>query len=328
MDETRTQLGRAGRRSGHLALNRGGRHAPRLWPVFLAAIAAVLSAGAFAWITFQWLSAVSAPAPSRPGNTSHADVLELVKTTLAISAFVGAVLTGVYAYRKQRLAEGDAQRADEAQFATRYVTAAEQLGHESAAVRLAGVYAMAHLADDWSDQRQTCIDVLCAYLRIPYEIDVSSSHYRIGEREVRRSLIRTIRNHLRSGYSAVIWTGYNFSFEGAVFDCGDLSRAQLTGGHVSFHGAKFVSGTFQFDHVTFSGAHLWFTGTEFAGARVSFRGADFAGGAVSFKGARFAGGKVIFEDARLSGCRVSLEGAAVEGAVVQWGPFSPPGAEE
>jgi hypothetical protein len=31
---------------------------------------------------------------------------------------------------------------------------------------LAGVYAMSRLADDWTDQRQQCVDVLCAYLRL------------------------------------------------------------------------------------------------------------------------------------------------------------------
>src|ERR1700722_15145163 len=52
----------------------------------------------------------------------------------------------------------------------RFATAADQLGSDKpAAVRLAGVYAMAGLADDWEDNRQTCVDVLCAYLRMPYE---------------------------------------------------------------------------------------------------------------------------------------------------------------
>ena len=41
----------------------------------------------------------------------------------------------------------------------------------SKAIRLAGVYAMAGLAGDWEENRQTCVDVLCAYLRIPYEPD-------------------------------------------------------------------------------------------------------------------------------------------------------------
>ena len=54
----------------------------------------------------------------------------------------------------------------------RFATAAGQLGSDKPpAVRLAGVYAMAGLADDWAENRQTCVDVLCAYLRMPYEPD-------------------------------------------------------------------------------------------------------------------------------------------------------------
>src|ERR1039457_1109126 len=54
----------------------------------------------------------------------------------------------------------------------RFATAADQLGSDKpAAVRLAGVYAMGGLADDWAANRQTCVDVLCAYLRMPYEPD-------------------------------------------------------------------------------------------------------------------------------------------------------------
>src|SRR5215471_6466104 len=52
----------------------------------------------------------------------------------------------------------------------RFATAASQLGDDKPpTVQLAGVYAMAGLADDWKEGRQTCIDVLCAYLRMPYE---------------------------------------------------------------------------------------------------------------------------------------------------------------
>jgi len=48
----------------------------------------------------------------------------------------------------------------------RFATAADRLCTDrSPAVRLAGVYAMAGLADDWPENRQTCIDVLCGYLR-------------------------------------------------------------------------------------------------------------------------------------------------------------------
>ena len=51
----------------------------------------------------------------------------------------------------------------------RFATAAGQLGSDKPPeVRLAGAYALAGLADDWEENRQTCVDVLCGYLRMPY----------------------------------------------------------------------------------------------------------------------------------------------------------------
>src|SRR5215472_15908822 len=42
----------------------------------------------------------------------------------------------------------------------RFATAADKLGGDKPpAVRLAGVYALAGLADDWEENRQTCVDV-------------------------------------------------------------------------------------------------------------------------------------------------------------------------
>ena len=86
----------------------------------------------------------------------------------------------------------------------RFATAAEQLGSDKPpAVRLAGVYAMAGLADDWEENRQTCVDVLCAYLRMPYEPDPGDEApeperlaFR-ASREVRHTVIRVITAHLR-----------------------------------------------------------------------------------------------------------------------------------
>ena len=84
----------------------------------------------------------------------------------------------------------------------RFTTIAAQLGHDQAAVRLAGVHAMAGLADDWEENRQTCIDVLCAYLRMPYEPDPGDEAPTAERlkfraiREVRHTVIRVIAAHL------------------------------------------------------------------------------------------------------------------------------------
>ncbi|MFX0580268.1 pentapeptide repeat-containing protein [Nocardia nepalensis] len=81
---------------------------------------------------------------------------------------------------------------------TRYTTVAEQLAHHATAVRLAGVYALAALADDWhafgnDSERQVCIDLLCAYLRdLRTETD--------DDRKVRSALVKTI--HLHTMYSS------------------------------------------------------------------------------------------------------------------------------
>src|SRR5690606_24918371 len=74
-----------------------------------------------------------------------------------------------------------------------------------------GVYAMASLADDWEQGRQMCIDVLRAYLRMPYTppaepnsngsgdgdaeadgVDEQTQRARLEERQVRHTIIRII----------------------------------------------------------------------------------------------------------------------------------------
>ena len=102
------------------------------------------------------------------------------------------------------------QRALADALAKRYQEAATHLGHDKAAVRLAGVYAMARLADDWPDQRQTCIDVLCAYLRMPSPPE-SSHGAGQGEKQVRIAILRLIGDHLEAGES-VNWCDCDFDF--------------------------------------------------------------------------------------------------------------------
>jgi hypothetical protein len=71
---------------------------------------------------------------------------------------------------------------------------------------------MAGLADDRRPNRQTCIDVLCAYLRMPYEPDPGEeapTPERLAfraSREVRHTVIRVITAHLKNG-AAVSWQG-------------------------------------------------------------------------------------------------------------------------
>src|SRR5690349_20618822 len=189
----------------------------------------------------------------------------------------------------------------------RFDTVAEHLGSDKPpAVRLAAVYAMAGLADDWPEHRQMCVEVLCGYLRMPYEPEPGGDapvEKRLAfqaSREVRHTVIRVITAHL-NGTAPVSWCGLNFDFAGAVFDGGDFSGAKFTGGTVNFVGAEFSGGTVSFGGAEFSGGTVKFAGAKFSGARVNFFLARFSGGMVDFAGAKFSGGAVGFGYTGFSG---------------------------
>lgn len=327
------------RRQDHHDRGDRGRYTPHLWRVWLVAPIWVTVASVLAWVIYLRLRAVAVPRAASNGGPASIDPLDVIKTTITVAGFVGAVLVGVYGYRKQRLVEGDARRADAEQLAQRYTTAADQLGHEKPAVRLAGVYAMARLADDWDDQRQVCIDVLCAYLRMPYEPDPASEKHREGEREVRHTIIRIIRDHLRDSNAPTTWCGRDLDFTNATFDGGDFRGAKFTGGNVSFGDTEFTGGTIFFSGTEFAGGEVSFFRAKFTGGGVSFRYAEHSSGTLSFGGAEFTGGSVPFDNAKLTGGEISFENAEYSGGEVSfddaeyapgcsitWGPFEPPAA--
>ncbi|WP_067009597.1 pentapeptide repeat-containing protein [Streptomyces cellostaticus] len=215
----------------------------------------------------------------------------------------------------------------------RFATAAGLLGHEEPACQLAGIHAMAGLADDWIERRQTCIDVLSAFLRMPYTTEATTSPPTAehltwqANREVRHTVIRAIRDHLQDGLSGsgTSWEGYDFDFTGAVFDGGSFSGARFSGGTVSFSGATFSGGTVDLS-ATFSGSEVDFTGARFTGGEVDFRDATFSGGKVDFRNAEFSDGEVDFGatfsggtvnfSATFSGSEVDFTGARFAGSTV------------
>lgn len=269
-------------------------------------VAAVLLAGASAVGLWQALGRPGLPAGAAITTT---ELLDLLKIALAVVGGLGAVVALAVAYRKQQVSEaahGIATRQEEredAKFANeRYGRAAEQLGHESFAVRLAGVHAMIGLAEDWEARRQTCVDVLCGYLRTPYPPNDPT------EREVRQAALNGLLDR------GPRWSGVRMDFSGAEFE--DLELVD-----------RVVGGDLSFDHAVFRGSvtnfnDVWLTG------RVTFRGAVFAADhtvfrviapnrvALDFTAATLGGRLFDYSTSDASRTTVTLDGVEVDGCAI------------
>lgn len=220
----------------------------------------------------------------------------------------------------------------------RFTTSTQQLANDSVAVRIAGVYTLAGLADEWlaaprqlaametgTDfalrEAQTCIDVLCAYLRVDQLLGeqteaVAETDFNPGcwpsvktswDAEVRRSIVQVLSNHLQLNGNDK-WIGMDLDFTGAIFrESYDFDGASFHG-RVCFTNAKFLGGRFSFERSQFSG-NVIFDGAQLSGGQVSFNRAKFIDGRVSFTGAKFDGSRVFFDGASFAGGRVYFTAA-------------------
>ncbi|MEV4889629.1 pentapeptide repeat-containing protein [Nonomuraea sp. NPDC055795] len=292
--------------------------------------------GVLGWL-LQDLDLATLPVPAQ-----IAARVEALRTALAAAAGVGAGVTLLLAVRRQRHQEvatwHTTHDAAERRVTELYTKAAEQLGSDKAPVRLAGLYALERLAQDTPVLRQTIVDVICAYLRMPYTIPADQEPERepgvpraaIGgvakpapapkhdpheERQVRLTAQRILADHLR--YQALPtrrwwqprnadpntrhWADIRLDLTGATLI--DLALRDCRIREATFSGATF-SGPAGFEEATFSGPAGFEDATFNDLAR--FKRATFSGPA-GFEGATFSG-PAGFEDATFSG-PAGFEGA-------------------
>jgi hypothetical protein len=264
-------------------------------------------------------------------NADAARPIDVTKLAFSAVAGVGGVVALVVAYRRQRDIE-------QGRFVERFGAAAAQLGASDVAVRIAGVYAMAGVADEATGvRRQQCIDVLCGYLRLPYSSNLGANHqtkhvekrtgtdrgpdtedhfeYRQNDKVVRQTIVRVIAEHLERD-AEYNWSINHFDFRTAQFEDANFFRAVFSQatrfdeatfyGEAVFNEATF-SGDATFDKTKFCDIAMFrrtrvSRGSWFAGAefaaRVWFNEAMFCGYAV-FNEAKFC--DVFFDDADFRG---------------------------
>jgi uncharacterized protein YjbI with pentapeptide repeats len=287
------------------------------WAILIGAVLV----GTVSWAATAWLlteaSKATDPAAAR---------VEAVKTGLGIGAGTGGVLALLLAVRRQWHQEVAAvdtvHDATERRVTELYAKAADQLGSDKAPVRLAGIYALERLAQDNVRLRQTVIDLLGAYLRMPFTPPSAAAEPGTHptpppatgpdprqEREVRLTAQRGIALHLSPGPDPdnpadIFWSDLDLDLTGATLVDFDLSgchlrtatfKAAVFIGDAEFLGTRFTgdawfasatfTGSAWFESATFSG-YTEFRSTEFAGF-TSFRSANFAGN-VDFRSVTFA----------------------------------------
>jgi len=320
------------------------------WSWMLAAAAAVVIT---AFVVTTWLLAIANHA--KPGTDRANSRLDAVRTGLAAGAGAGAAVGLMLAFRRQHHQEVATELSDrdaiERRITELYTRAVEQLGSDKAPVRLGGLYALERLAQDNPAQRQTIVNVICAYLRMPFapqaptgkpkpeateapEVAAAEAEIRTEaggdtwkqERQVRLTAQRIIADHVRDGRagdkrsteppSPRFWPNIRLDLAGATLINFDLEKCVLADANfcaASFSGvAWFAEATFC-DDAAFDGA-TFRSGTAFLQASFSGR-ASFGGATFSddamFDAATFSG-DANFSEATFGG-RAWFRGATFSG---------------
>ena len=279
------------------------------WMLAAAAVVVALSWGVTAWMLAQANQVTPA------GERAKARI-DAVRTGLATGAGIGAGTALLLAFRRQHHAEAAAASTDhdasEKRITELYTKAVEQLGSDRAPVRLGGLYALERLGQNHPDHRQVVVDVICAYLRMPYTppdddpappgAEPAGGADPREEHQVRLTAQRILAAHLRTPTPLEAWRS-----ETAERDLWDQVTLDLTGatlinldfaqcrlGEVNFYGATFI-GTARFDGATFTGP-AWFNRATFTGdtafSWAAFHGAMAFGAATFLRRADFDGTSV------------------------------------
>ncbi|TWE24232.1 pentapeptide repeat-containing protein [Prauserella muralis] len=241
--------------------------------------------------------------------------LDALRTALSLTLGAGGAIALWLAARRQRSTElqlrenariAKAVRAHEAAVAATnefdaterrvtelYTTAVEQLGSSAAPVRLGGLYALERLAQQHPEHRQTIVNVICAYLRMPFgeERQDLTDQYLQGqepcvvdkdksaseELQVRLTAQRILELNLRRSDvdQQPRWTDVSLDLRGATLV--NFSLEQCTVNEAKFSNARFV-GTATFYEARFS-TLTWFFESAFDSPAL-FQRCMFDGGVV------------------------------------------------
>ncbi|MCA1008987.1 pentapeptide repeat-containing protein [Rhodococcus hoagii] len=192
-----------------------------------------------------------------PGSSEFWDIA--AQPVATAFAGIGAIAAGALAFangHRTRLQDArhhaeSSERDREAGLRVRYTESAKQLADENPAIREAGVYAVAALADDWhrfgartsqrelgDSEQQVCVNLLCSYLRANRHQDAAEARSEQAERQegaVRSTVVSVLRLRLNrwreQGVATLDLAGADLrgeNLEGLDFSKANLTKADLS----------------------------------------------------------------------------------------------------
>lgn len=193
------------------------------------------------WGTDEWPNRLFSGWHRLEGNR-----LEQVKTILTTIGGIGGVGYLVIKYRERSASERG--EADE-----KLLHAVQQLGDSSAQVRIAGVYALANVADTYGDSyTQHVVDILCGYLRINRTREDLKEDSSTNDKSpsfidgpVESTILSVLANHLRPSHQKFHqWTQCSLDLHGATLtEAADFSSTRI--GEIDARGTKFSTALFE-----------------------------------------------------------------------------------
>jgi hypothetical protein len=244
--------------------------------IWIGAALVLLVASGSAWLLLANFGSGSSQDNSR---------LDAIRTAASIVVGTGGAAALLLAARRQRSAELDLEQKERSADDTRhdmaerritelYTKSAEQLGSDKAPVRLAGLYALERLAQDAPNQRQTVVNVLCAYLRMPDPSGdkLNEDAMKTEEYQVRMAAQRILIAHLDPADEPRFWADIDLDFNGATLRDWHLMNRTVRRmmctrtnffGPARFQGTRFT-GMAGFSHATFN-SHAVFRDARFEG---------------------------------------------------------------
>jgi hypothetical protein len=217
---------------------------------------------------------------------------DAIRNVLGFGAALGGLVALFLAIRRQYVNERTARvtehDATERRITELYVRASEQLGSEKAPVRMAGLYALERLGQGNLSQRQTIVNLICSYLRMPYLLPDDPYPYyadpdsqddsQEGEPEPPTELVQARRQELESRLTAQrilaehlgcpmvldddppanFWSGMDVDLSGATLVNFDLTETRikhlsLRGGRLCIHGQRPTAGAAGFVYMRVDG---------------------------------------------------------------------------